>query len=181
MVHAIDQTLAIDPGRNMGWALFTGPVLVACGLARWRKRERIADNLGEVAMDMAEQIPGAGADFIVVERMVVYPDDRKRSKQSQTKSANDVLDLQALAFYAAGVLTGPDTRLSSVAARTWKGQTPKDIMERRIKREVADRPRASAEALALGLRGVPASLQHNTVDAVGIGLWFTRGRANDGK
>ena len=94
-------------------------------------------------------IEGVGEARVVVETPVLYPTKRK-----QHKDVKDLLEIanrmKAAAFRALGV---------SPAA--WKGQVPKRIHGERILKALR-----REEILA-----VVSIENHNTIDAIGLGLW----------
>ncbi len=150
--------LAIDPGgAQMAWALFNQGRLTHCGL--WRTKEKTLDARALDYSLQARNLP-ASVGEVVVERMTTYPGDPGK--------ANDLLDLQALGAFVAGGL-GP---ARCVRAAEWKGQVPKEIMQRCIAK-MLDPLETSRLISGTGL--APVSLQHNVYDAVGIGL-FAVGR-----
>jgi hypothetical protein len=146
----VTKVLSVDPGTHcMGWGLFEEE-LRNCGLARSK-----AKKLGFSIQELVSQLP-TSADLVVVELPRIYPYQRRIR-------VNDLLDLAAAAGACAAV--GP---LQFVYPATWKGQTPKDISHGRIR--AALKPQ---ELLVLerSLEGIPDSLHHNVLDAVGIGQW----------
>jgi hypothetical protein len=150
--------LAIDPGLDTGWALFsTAGQLVACGLGdpRLSDRHRVAD-----------------LRTVVIERPFVYP-------RGQTKNPNDVLSLAVNAGEWGG-LYRQWADVKYVLPFQWKGSVPKKISHARISAKLSDAEKAvvdtamargrSCASKALG-RPIARSLQHNVLDAVGLGLF----------
>lgn len=147
--------LAVDPGRRcLGWSLWDVQ-LVRCGLVRTRETA-----LGQQAHDLARQLP-SGDHQVVVERPVIYPYARQRRP-------NDLIDLSFVA--GACVLTG--SNVLSVTPSEWKGQTPKDVNHRRVLSHLSF---DELQVLKAGIEGVPDSLRHNVLDAVGLGRWHVTG------
>lgn len=152
--------LSVDPGsKGLGWARWLDGQLIMMGYSR-----SAAKDIEERAIAHALAIPGPRVDVAVVERMTLYPGQSK----SQA-AANDLLDLQLIGGYVAGACLGLGGRLKAVRPSEWKGQVPKEIMGRRI---VSRLHQVEAERLTFALEKIPASLQHNLLDAVGIGLAF---------
>lgn len=150
------RLLAIDPGRDTGWALFARvassgaftrgeynnpgqcqPSLVGCGLVH-------ADTLG--------RLPGlAGAiDTVVIERPESY--------SGQPVNPNNLLILSLRAGEVAGLF--PRAVVQYVLPKVWKGQLPKEICHRRARAKMS-----AAELL------VAKSKNHNIWDAIALGLW----------
>lgn len=148
--------LAIDPGtRCMGWSVWSTK-LERCGLVRTKAQE-----LGDRVYELVRQLPSGGDYDVLVEKPRIYPYERKRQP-------NDLIDLS----FAAGSCTLLGRGISVVLPYEWKGQTPKDVCHRRIME------RLGVEELLVvrnGLVGVPASYQHNVLDAIGIGRWRVTG------
>jgi hypothetical protein len=150
--------LAIDPGLDTGWALFSSAAqLVACGLGdpRMSDRHRVAD-----------------LRTVVIEQPFVYP-------RGQTKNPNDVITL-ALNAGEWGGLYRQWADVKYVLPFKWKGSVPKRISHVRILGKLSDRERTVVDtAMALGRscapkalgRPIARSLQHNVLDAVGLGLF----------
>jgi hypothetical protein len=150
--------LAIDPGVDTGWALFSSAgQLIACGLGdpRMSDRHRVAD-----------------LRTVIIEQPFVYP-------RGQTKSPNDVVTLALNAGEWAGLYRQwADVRY--VLPFQWKGSVPKKISHARILAKLSEAERAVVDAAisrgrscatkALG-RPIAPSQQHNVLDAIGLGLF----------
>lgn len=156
--------LTIDPGKNaLGWA-YAGDAgfFVACGVVRAGEKEENIALVARLVMralwDAIRHLPPAA--HLVTEQMVVYPGPQ---------SKGDPNDLIALSFISGGghTLVSPDATLELVQPRAWKGQVPKDIMQKRIERSLEPLERQMVEA---SLQGVAPGLKHNGWDAVGIGV-----------
>ena len=140
-------TVAVDPGcEAMGWAIFHDHELVHCGLAR-----------GKSWYDTARDLPTVvkHVDLLVVEHPQHYP-----------KSPVDPNTLIKLGFNlgAAAVHFRP-VKIVTPTPREWKGQTPKDIHNARVLRKLNDLERERFRGVTI------VSLQHNVLDAIGLGLW----------
>lgn len=153
--------LAIDPGKNCtGWAYFEGRKLVDCGMSVRTPKQR---TLGDISKNHADVVSDlvAPPDVVCVELMQSYAFDSQKGDQ------NDLIALATIGGQIAGRF--PHARSVYVTPATWKGQVPKHIMARRIERGLVER-----ECLhALRLDRYAASLRHNVLDAVGIGLYIT--------
>lgn len=83
---------------------------------------------------------------------------------SAMKSKGNPNNLIKLAFHAGMVVNGRP--YETVSPRQWKGTIKKEVMLKRILSKLTD----TELSLLKGL-GLPKSLEHNVVDACGIGLW----------
>ena len=150
--------LAIDPGLDTGWALFTDAgELVACGLGDPRMSDR--HRVSEIRS-------------VVIEQPFIYP-------RGQTKNPNDVLALALNAGEWAG-LYRQWAEVKYVLPFQWKGSVPKAISHSRIWGKLGDTEKTvvdlamergrSCTTKALG-RPIASSRRHNVLDAVGLGLF----------
>jgi hypothetical protein len=156
--------LVVDPGKNaLGWAYFgDAGLLYACGVVRAGEHE---ENIALVARLVIMELHRAIESFppakrLVTEQMVVYPGPQQKG---------DPNDLIALSFISGGghMLCAPAATLELVTPHEWKGQVPKDIMQKRIERSLS---LLEQQMVTASLQGVAPSLRHNAWDAVGIGL-----------
>lgn len=151
--------ISIDPvtfktSNNVGgWALWAcettdkpGPyktqglagVLVACA-----------------AFDSRAGVP-EGADECVIETPRYYPNGNTPPQ-----------DLIGLAFDT-GITASCGKVVTAVDPLSWKGNTPKDICERRARKALTE----GELALAIkGMEGLRKSWHHNVWDAIALGLW----------
>lgn len=143
------RVLSFDPAtRHVGWAQLEDGRLARCGLAR----EPIEVELVQLSSELRR-------DLVVVEVPQVY------QQRSWKGDPNDLIDVAVVAGRIAQEFgDGAEVRL--VRPHAWKGSVPKDVMLRRIENRLDDRERSVLHAAK-----APASLLHNVVDAVGIGLW----------
>lgn len=98
---------------------------------------------------------------VFVERMVVYPGGRFSA---------DLLDVS----YAAGRMTAnfAQSAITKVPARDWKGQLPRAVEQARTLAALT-----SGETRVLDSARCQASLRHNILSAIGLGLYAVgRGR-----
>lgn len=144
--------LSVDPGtRCTGWALW-GKHLEQCGLVRTKEEE-----LGARGYALAGLLP-SGDFHVVVELPRVFPYQRKMRP-------NDLIDLA----FIGGMCAFRGASASMVHPVIWKGQEKKEVNHKRVLNTL------TAGELAVvkkGIVGVPKTLQHNVLDAVGIGLWY---------
>ena len=134
--------LAIDPGIDQGWATFVANVLTGCGLG----------------VPFAPVYPHE----VYIECPQIYPAG-KGDPNDLIKLAIRVGHCLAEAERSAGCL-----RTTLVYPRQWKGQTPKPVNHRRIRATLSA---SEIACLDRSLVDVTNSLQHNVLDAVGIGLY----------
>lgn len=152
-----DFLLAVDPGlRGAGVALFNGRELVN---ATWVENPVSSGRGPKVWAPLGRNIwlwsPGALVSKLALEMPQVYPGMPKTDH-------NDLLDL-------AGVLGCVVTQFSMAEVAwffpaTWKGQVPKEIMNKRVKERLS-----MGEARKIVHKG---ALDHNTYDAIGIGMYY---------
>ena len=149
------KILCIDPGKDSGWALFEDGLLVACGLLKVTAED--ATQYKALAFGMPI------LDYCIVERPVIYPG------RNQIASANNIITLALTAGAAmayCGIRAGHQVY---VEPRKWKGQRPKDVDNRRTINLLS-----SEERKIVGQSGVPETMLNNTLDAIGIGLWYLK-------
>lgn len=154
--------IAIDPGRNAGWAAINRDlVLVGCGLVRDDSRSdtdrgvAIARGIREALVARSLPVDGLA---IVVERMASYG----------SADANDLIGVSLSSGIAAGRLSD---RVEAVPARVWKGNAPKGITQRRTAALLTE---SELDLVGRELAGEPKGLHHNVWDAIGIALHATR-------
>lgn len=158
---------AVDPGKNgCGIAIFTDGGLIGayyeCPARNpFHNSEHECGGPGNytrahcTASEALLRITGMGVHELIVEHMVKYPGMDKIN-------VNDLLDVQTVAAMIAASNSGT----ISVYPPQWKGNVPKKIMTERIKKLLTSKERAILDA-----GDWPKSLEHNVVDAIGIGLW----------
>lgn len=137
--------IAIDPGvHRCGVAFFMDGQLQ---LAEYQENSYLFGNEWETSRSYRN---------VVVEMPRIYP-----GAQQRKGDLNDLLNLAAVVgrveekFKTAVV--------SRVFPQKWKGQVPKQVMNARVLSKLSDVERA--RILSVGAK------DHNTIDAVGIGLW----------
>ncbi|MFA6167917.1 MAG: hypothetical protein WC700_14950 [Gemmatimonadaceae bacterium] len=177
------RIVTVDPGLSAcGWADYRIGLLGACGYARgedhWR-RGAVHDAcrvhaVAEAVAIATEEYPCEAPWTLLVE----CPQVRRAGRQGHAAGA-DPQDLVHLALVAGAVvmairgLVGAGTQPTALFVRPeqWKGQVPKEIMCARIAARIANEEKSTGAERAALATGLPcASLAHNTLDAVGIGL-----------
>lgn len=156
--------IALDPGKQcLGWSATIAGKLTACGLLRTQQPD-----LGGIVADYWEQLQPSvpiKPRIVVVERMSHYPNAR-RTPAAMHATVADLLDLTAVSAALAGRLCPGQWRFASPAE--WKGQTPKEIHNKRVLAALTAEEKIAFEA---DINLVPQSLRHNVIDAVGLNLW----------
>jgi len=157
--------LALDPGiRGCGVALFRDRTLGWCAYVR--SGSKAPDLLG--VLDMAQAVVGWVEPQEVHQLAVEWPQVYAGSKQK-----GDPNDLIALAGVVAAVCTRfPGAVVTRYKPRDWKGQVPKEVIQARILGDVRPGRLSIEEVSAFRDAACPPSLQHNVLDAIGIGLHF---------
>lgn len=156
------QIIAFDPGTHaVAWAALEDGKLKRCGLERGKTPVELLDRL-----DARFGIAWAPGTRAIIEWPQVY---RQRHWKGDP---NDLVDLAAVAGVLRHLCRRIDPKL--VRPHEWKGSVPKDVMNARVEKRLDE-----AELLALHTANAPASLRHNIVDAIGLGLW-AQGRLGRG-
>ena len=143
--------LAIDPGANSGWATFFDDMLLECGLA-------------------SKQMPPTNLDHhdtVAIERPVIYPGGR-------TKSPNDILSVSLSAGEWGGRYRHAGSTIVYIEPREWKGTLDPDVCQKRVLGRLEGHERMVVDDI-FRMRKIGKSVQHNVIDAIGIGL-FVLGR-----
>lgn len=155
----IETLVAVDPGkRSCGVAVFEQRRLTQAWLARI-PRGGGAD-LDAVAL-LARQVLRTLCTTSVTEILLEWPQIYQGGKQKG--DPNDLLFLAGLDGAIVSAL--PYAHATAVRPRDWKGTTDPDIVCARIKQIVQE---AGESAI---IQWPCASLEHNVLDAIGIGLW----------
>jgi len=152
----------LDPGlREAGIAVFRRGVLSKACLVRNPERTiRGPRAWTAIATEAARRLEGLELDTLILEVPQVY---------AQGKWKGDPADLIELAGVDGAVAQALHPRaVYGYLPREWKGQTPKPIHNARVEATLTPAELAVMDAC-------PASLRHNMLDAVGLGL-FQLGR-----
>lgn len=131
------RLVAIDPGNNSGLSLWQDGRLISAYLLQ----------------DHAPSIHCVDTET-VVEIPRIYPNGKGKG------NPNDLISVTWIAGRLSAFCLSP----IRVFPHDWKGQTPPEILERRILDLL------SPEELR-NIKSCPAGLMHNVTDAIGIGLW----------
>lgn len=117
-------------------------------------------------MMAAEVRSWGGTDIVVIEKPRIYPGP-SRDKAGNMRDLNDLIDL---ACVAGGIAALFDTQqIITVYPADWKGQMPKEKMNKRVLDTLTPEERKCIQSVG--------KLDHNTLDAIGIGLHYL-GRLN---
>jgi hypothetical protein len=144
---------AIDPGRTTGYAVFRASRLVDAGYVHDRSKDRLCDNLKSFRKKLS-------GDVMVIEYPRVYAPE---------KSKGDPKSLIMLSLYVGATAArfadaGWTVRL--VAPNEWKGSRPKNVDHLHSQKILSEAEWDLFEAFSF-----PITVEHNVLDAIGIGLW----------
>lgn len=154
--------VSIDPGvHETGVAIwYRDGCLASAYLAR------VGDSRpwSEMAAHVAAGLRQVALDAVAIERPQVYVHSRAKG------DPNDLITLALVAGAIAGGMRASRTKLLVVEYRPaeWKGQVPKHVMEKRVRRSLADHEHERVQLPSAG------ALAHNVWDAIGIGLHHLR-------
>lgn len=164
-----DTLISFDPGlREAGLAVFTNGLLTSAFLVR---NPNTKDRGGKAWLEMGGTVdiiatmafPTGRVPLFVSEIPQVY-----REGKSANVSPDDLTNLTGVVGCVIGFLDPSEVK--TYVPAEWKGQVPKDIHNRRIKASLS-----LDEVRVLDAVKCPASLLHNVIDAIGVGL-FELGR-----
>ena|ERR1017187_9776424 len=79
---------------------------------------------------------------------------------------NNMMEVQGVVGALAGMFTMEGEQIVAYYPEAWKGSIKKDVMTMRIVQRMT-----TDETQILRLAKIPSSLMHNTIDAIGIGLF----------
>lgn len=161
MSAVIKWGVALDPGKHRaGVAVFRDSVLWWAGLCGDGKSGPLSTVRATVAALTLGAQPSPFFSWAIVENQQVY-------RGLPGPNPNDLIPL---AFVAGGVTasisSAADCAFRFPLPREWKGSVPKKVWTARILSRLS-----TAELDILKAVKCPASLRHNTVDAIGLGLW----------
>lgn len=126
------------------------PGVNGCGWARWDAFGRLA------ACGYSRHLPYDSP--VVVEVPQIYPGVRSKG------NPNDLIRVAFAAGRAVGL-----SECQVVKPREWKGTIKKEVMLKRILKSLDDKELQIIKDLKL-----PKSVEHNVVDACGLGLWYLK-------
>lgn len=153
------RLLCVDPGlRGCGVAEFEGIDLKRAAYVK----NPVETGRGYIAHKMmAYEVQSWARTAVVLGASAIIEHPRIYPGSAQQKGdLNDLLDVAGVGAAVSVHFMKPVTVFPS----DWKGNVPKDMMTERIRRALTDEERARIEKC-------PASLMHNVLDAIGIGLW----------
>lgn len=153
--------LAIDPGvTTAGAALFDNRgTLVSAWLVQ---SAALLNTAKEIKKGLFERSEGMiGHLELAIEVPQIYVGSKQKGRQA------DLVNVSIVAGMTIGILS-PSGRVEIYPPARWKGQTPKEVIEARV------RERLSAKELATVETPLAKSKLHNIFDAVGIGLFFLK-------
>lgn len=141
--ETIQTMLSIDPGKNQGWGYFEGDLLLDAGK-------------GEIP-ELFDRI----VKQVVIEAPRWYPKERE-------VDVNDLLDLSIKVGDLQGHYRSLDVveNIELVYPRNWKGTLRWDICCDRVLAALTEK-----ECGVLPRRPRKKDVDHNVLDAVGLGLW----------
>lgn len=143
---------AFDSGEYTGWAQGWNGVLTGCGLTHV---------LGDRPMS---DLPAATGGRVFVEK----PVHRRRGR---TVDPNKLITLGIKVGRLVETYLVLGSPVQTVIPTDWKGSTPKEIQNGRDAAALTD---AETAIVSAAMRGIAASFQNNTWDAIGIYLWAAR-------
>jgi|APCry1669188970_1035186.scaffolds.fasta_scaffold01748_7 hypothetical protein len=157
--------LAIDPGvRALGVALFGGLGQMNLMRAALIRNPIKVGNGPEVAFAACEalvrwlEVDARRIETVIVEIPRVYGAAQQKGDQ------NDLIALAGIGYAASTAIVSATNRVRYFP-REWKGTIDADQMTVRIEAKLIPAERQRIEKC-------PASLRHNVIDAIGIGLKF---------
>ena len=139
--------ITVDPGAHPGWCIVNDSLaIVACGI---------------------NKPPRAEFKVVLVERPTIYP---KGVSNKRVDPANIITLAITL-----GKLVNPLEELGAVIKevepRTWKGQIPKPVHHRTIRRDL---PKSELLVVDTCLKGIADSWCEDAMDAVGLAMYGRR-------
>jgi hypothetical protein len=159
VTYPTSRILAIDPGGAVaGYAVFHGisGALLEVGLSRPPKDFKTPEARARWHKTQGPMVPHfALASRVVCESMVHRPWVKSAGGRRRRIRAQDIIDLSLIAGHL-----GEEW----VTSRVWKGDLPRETEQPRTLGRLTAAERALVDAVK------PASLQHNAISAVGIGL-----------
>ena len=135
--------ITVDPGVH------------ACGVAIWTDRGALSW-AGYIPVEELTPIWDEHGGLLVIEMPRIYP-----GSGQQKGDLNDLLDLATVVGHAEAIFGKKST--IRVFPGQWKGQVPKKIMTARIQKHMTPLEHSRVEWIG--------AKDHNTLDAIGIGLW----------
>lgn len=159
--YAKGLLVCVDPGlRGLGLAMFrSGTLEFATYVVNLDKDGRGPSahcRLAESVLEFVEEPLVSEQAHFLVEFPQVYPGPSKID-------VNDLLDIAGVASSVTTILSGFGYKCQATLPRAWKGNIKKEIMTERIRASLTDLERG--RMVSVGAK------DHNTLDAIGLGLW----------
>lgn len=161
--------LCVDPGlRGCGTAVFEGETLKHSAYVRNTSQDGrgagVWADMAKCVYNYYHAIPlrldfGASFTRVLIETQIIRPTDEP-FKQSA------IMEVQGVAGALAGLYGQTSTVLGFTPER-WKGSVAGDVMTERISKRIT-----VAEWENFKSHGTKGALDHNSIDAVGIGLYY---------
>lgn len=164
-------TVSVDPGlRGCGVAVFKGTELIWASYIRsLNKEDRGPKAWYAMAMEVEDVLRGQFKDLFIegglMDAAFVFEVPQIYRGAQLKGDPDDLLQLVGVEAWVAGLLRA--CRVVGYRPREWKGQVPKDVHVRRIENTLTDEEKAC-------MQKCPASLRHNMLDGIGIGLFHVR-------
>lgn len=143
--------LSIDPGNDTGWALWdpASKLMVDCGIGAPLHFDK--------------------PSLVVIEKPQVYPN----RVQKKRVDPNDLITLAIGVGRYAQRFESEGATVTLVLPRIWKGQLPKEVHHRRIKKDLSP---IESSRYDFAAKRYCATVLHNMLDAIGLGQWaFSEG------
>ena len=148
------RVMTFDPGKlSVGWATADETGIMRCGLVHDATQLGLLRKLRDMQLSTATK-----GIKVIIEKPQIY---RERKWKGDP---NDLIDETITVGALATLTLESDQRI--VKPHDWKGNVPKDIHNRRVKKRLTP-----VEMTTLKKCGVAPSLAHNVVDACGMCLW----------
>lgn len=148
------KLMTVDPGKNLGWAVFEDGRLIEAGLIVDDSRPgppwllRVVEGVDNVC---AQYVP----DEVVIEIPQVY------QQRLLKGDPNDLVDVAVIAGAAAATVV-PFATPQLIRPHVWKGNRPKAVDNWHTFEVLDDEEKSKIPS---------GAKRHNVLDAVGIGLW----------
>lgn len=161
------NVLAIDPGKHhAGCAVFVEGRLFSARTIK-SSSKNAALSCREIGSEVKRDVSGITLDKVTCELPNV------RARQRQKGDPNDLLYLMLTNGAVLSRVVAEAYEL--VEVNRWKGSVPKEVMKGRITGDWGNTPAPNPPKLDPDeLRVLGHRPSHNTIDAVGIGLWTLR-------
>lgn len=138
-------TLAIDPGKQLGYAIAVGSTPVAWGECK-------------EAEALSILVPSGGRYDRIVAEMPFYRGENRRQG-----NPNAMVSLAWRCAVLVGQLMDPFTTVISPLPHVWKGRVTKEMHQARFRRD-------SRGVWAAALESIPET-KHNATDALALLFW----------